>query len=142
MHAHKNATLLDSLFTSGVLVLTGAFVLAVTKGGPTSDKCFVVKLSLSKGHNNAFEVTEWHKALEPQLDSRAEEVICSVHVDSVELLVLITKLFIECQKHKHLVIVVLADALSQCGMGMGVVKIAEHWSVQSVLELQNAVEHG
>jgi hypothetical protein len=142
LRALKNATLSDSLLTSGVTVLEGAGVLPLAKVGPTRDDGFVVVLFTLIDLDNHFVAGAGHETAEGKVDGGGTRFPVNERVDSVELLVAVFELLVKDVPDTWCLIVVLVEALLELAVGAGIGGITKHWSVRECVRAAGAGEHG
>jgi hypothetical protein len=138
----KNVTLSDGLLTSGVAAMEGALKLALAEGGPTHDKGLVVVLAAPEDLNNSFIAGMGHETAEGKVDRGGTGFSVNECVDSVKLLVTISKLLVEDVPDTRRLIIVLVKALLELAVGVSVGSIAKHWSVGECVRAAGAGEHG
>jgi hypothetical protein len=142
LHALKNATLLDSLLTSGMAALKGALVLALAEGGPTGDKWFVAVLFTLQDLDDPFVAGTKHKTAEGKVDGGGTRFSVDVCVDGVKLLVAVFKLLVKNVPDTWHLVVILVEALLELAISVGMGSITEHWSVKKCVRAAGAGEHG
>jgi hypothetical protein len=140
LHALKNATLSDSLLTSGVATLEGTGVLPLADVGPARDKGLVVPLPAFEDLNDSFIAEAGHEATEGKVDGGGTGFPVDERVDGVELLIF--ESLVEDMPDKWRKLVIFVKALLEPAVGAGMSTITKHWSAGKCVRAAGAGEHG